>query len=666
MNRTTTPKLNQKTGFTIIEVMIALAASLLLMLGLTRAYKLVGDRVTESQSRLELSSTLRDVALRIRDELRRTTSEMTPPGKASRGDGYFVYYEGPFSSNTTTLGDSPPTPPAVPEPIPDYYPTSRFGDIDDYLAFTARAEEGSPFMGFIPQGVLMAHRFANGTMTAAEQSSYQNSPDAITLVPFYANRAEIAYWLSPRWARTATGDIAYDSGSGHPLFPDLNGDQLPDRLDLHRRVLLIRPDLNMQPSRMAQVNGDPAPATLPVDWRTPELPMLIRTTNGLRIVRLTSLTNNQPFFDASTNLVAPGNWTTNVNTFAPHWLCGLARMQQVMDLSVSRVNNSWSTPHDGVTNSTQFSSYGMPSPIARANSLGQLARPENRFAHVRMPEALISGAANASSMPQIALSPPHPYLTLREGIFPNQASHSIGASGPGTLPQFFYGRFAMVGFLRPEFNLADTVSDVAASGAGNTVIVNRGGSDIVASDLLSFDLQIYDPAAPKYVWVGPDGASGNPSNDDGDLDTGFDFDELGLPNTDDELVTMDGLRTLEVLLDNDGLTRGSGPGNYPTPQAAPYPVPPPNPPNLFHLVDRGSFVDLNYTRHAGSAMRGLIQGVAFPNLPSPNPVPPIRVRELAGSVAGLEVLPPAPSIPGQFNFPETWERSGRFVISRGS
>ena len=66
-------------GFTIVEVMIALAASLLLMLGLTRAYKLIGDRITESQSNLEMGSTLRDIAFRLRDELRNTTRHSRRP-----------------------------------------------------------------------------------------------------------------------------------------------------------------------------------------------------------------------------------------------------------------------------------------------------------------------------------------------------------------------------------------------------------------------------------------------------------------------------------------------------------------------------------------------------------------------------------------------------------
>ncbi len=413
---------------------------------------------------------------------------------------------------------------------------------------------------------------------------------------------------------------------------------MPDRLDLRRRVLLIRPDLNMTPSRMTVANSGGVPGTLPVDWHTPQLPFLIAQTSGVEIVRLTSLAGNQPVFDGTTTVMAPGAWGMAVNATAPNWLCGLARLQQVMDLSVSRINDTWTTPRDPAVPGTATSSYGMPSSIVQANSLSGLARPENRFAYVRMPEVLVSGSATASTMPQIALSPPHPYLTLRSGIFPNQADHNIGPSGPGTLPQFFYGRFAMVGFLRPEFNLADSVSDVAAGGMGG-VAVNRGGSEIVASDLLSFDLKIFDPSAPKYVWIGPDGTSGSTANDDGDGTTGFDADELGLPDTDDELVNLSELRSKEILWDLDTV--------HPAGTTS------------FHLVDRGDFVDLNYTRSAGGAMQGFYDPGNTPSTP-PGP----RVREMVSVFSGVEVFPPT-GAPTAFNFPNSWERSGRFVLSRG-
>ena len=96
-----------RRGFTILEVLIALTAALLLMIGLARTYKLLGNKITERQSELDLSSRLRDVAIRLRDELRRATSSMSPPAKVAAAEGYLVYHEGPFTDSTSLLGSIP-------------------------------------------------------------------------------------------------------------------------------------------------------------------------------------------------------------------------------------------------------------------------------------------------------------------------------------------------------------------------------------------------------------------------------------------------------------------------------------------------------------------------------------------------------------------------------
>ena len=236
-----TVKNRKRCGFTILEVMIALTASLLLLLSLTKAFKLIGDQLTESQVEVELSSKLRDSTFRIRNELRRATSSMTPARIASSEpitkDGYLTYHEGPFTDLTTVLGDIP-----IAGGDRNYFPASRYGDIDDFLSFTARAEPGSPFVGVIPWGVLEAKQFVD----AAKAGSTYVSPagyDPTRLVPFSSNLAEIAYWISPEWQRKQDGTLVYDPTSGYPLFVDVDNDLLPDRLNLHRRVLLIRGDL---------------------------------------------------------------------------------------------------------------------------------------------------------------------------------------------------------------------------------------------------------------------------------------------------------------------------------------------------------------------------------------------------------------------------------------
>ncbi|TWU07650.1 PulJ/GspJ family protein [Stieleria varia] len=618
-------------GFTIIEVLIALTASLLLMLGLTRAYKLIGDQVTQSQAELELSSVLRDVAMRIRDELQRATVDPNPETEQQTGDGYLVYHEGPFTHATTILGDG--FDPAQPE----YFPTSRFGDFDDYLAFTVQAKENSPFAGFIPWGVLEAHRARSAGTSWVAPPGF----DPTLLVPFYSDLAEIAYWAAPRWARVKTlgtqdGTIDYEANSGYPLVPDVDGNLLPDRMDLHRRVLLIRPDLNMTPAEMNISNLNRGVPTFTPDVLTVgvfTLPFMRRTNQGWIILPLTLRGGNEPFFAGSSAIIAPGNWAANTTTFSPNWLAGVARMQQVMDLSISRAPDSWSVPRTDASDTTA-TSYGVPSPIVRANSLPELTSPDNRFGHVRVPGPLINGGAG-TSMPQLALSPPHPYLINRENIFPAQANHNATPpAGP-----FPYGRFTLVSNLRPEFSLADRVTD-ARSGVGTpiTASVNRGGSDVIAEDILGFDIKIFDETAPKYVWLGLDQSSGTPNNDDQDGNTGFDVDELGLPGTDDEIVTMSDLRLTEVLLDDDG--RGTtGP---------------------FRLVDRGDFVDLNYTRLPGGAMRGLrhYNGTTY------RPIPPARRNQLASPFSGIEVEPTAGT--DGVIFPKSWQQSGRFVLSFGA
>ncbi|MCC9601486.1 hypothetical protein LOC67_13095 [Stieleria sp. JC731] len=673
-----------KDGFTILEVLIALTASLLLMLGLARAYKLLGDKITERQSEMDLSVRLRDVSIRLRDELRRATCEMTPPAKVSAGEGYLVYHEGPFTDSTTILG-------SVPHPTPantTYFPDSRVGDMDDFLAFTSRAKEGAPFMGFIPQGVLDAVRFIKGQMTAAEQSAYTNV-SGTQLTPFYSEVAEIAYWVSPEWVRNADGSLYYENQVAdtngdytyHPVYLDRNGDLLPDRLNLHRRVLLVRPDLNFTPAEMSIVNGTGVPATIPATWSVPTIPFLVRTASGLRVLPISDVSaTNQAIFPNAVSINAPGLWQNTGTPAAqllasPHWLTGLARIQQVMDLSISRVTDYWSTP---ATAAGTYATYGMPTAILKANSLAELTRPENRFAHVRIPHQVIS-ASPGSSMPQLALCPPHPYLVAREfspadlldttdplttvngapTTFPHQADATVGTA-PGNAKYLDrYGRFTLKTFLRPEFNLADQVSDVGAGGT-SLARVRRGGSDIIATDVVGFNIQIYDPSAPRFVWMGPDGQPGVAGVDD-DVDGSVtdEADELGWPGSDDEVVTVNDPRIDEVFVGNGNRT----PTNWNA-----------TPNRLFSRVDGGDFVDLGYMRLAGGPMRGLFQfdqtgsdisPVILPTTPAASTTN--HVEEFVSPFSGfsadrITIDAPTPFGSQQSTFPVSWENSGRMVV----
>ena len=201
-NQTMTRKIN---GFTILEVLIALTASLLLMLALTRAFKLIGDRITQSQSELGLASSLRDATFRLRDELRNITPLMEAPLGEGKGDGYFTYYEGPWTDATTTMIHG-----SLAQGRAPYFPTSRIGDLDDYLAFTTRTSQDTPFSGYVPAGIVEAFRLRQflAENQGANLSAFRTlhgktigaftQEDARQSVMIYSDVAEVCYFLAPQ------------------------------------------------------------------------------------------------------------------------------------------------------------------------------------------------------------------------------------------------------------------------------------------------------------------------------------------------------------------------------------------------------------------------------------------------------------------------------------
>ncbi len=199
-------------GFTIVEMLIAMAVTLLMMVALGRMFQSVGRGMQDSRANVEMSAKLRTVTFTLNNELSRCTAMMKPPLKAADGAGYLTYYDGPMS-DASTLIFTGATGPGVVDDIPDYRSTSRYGDFDDYLAFTAVAADDAHFSGVVPEFLVLG-----GASTA---------PMTIT-----SKYAEIVYWVRPVFE--ADGTVV-----------DRNNDGLPDRMNLHKRVLLIRPDLNV-------------------------------------------------------------------------------------------------------------------------------------------------------------------------------------------------------------------------------------------------------------------------------------------------------------------------------------------------------------------------------------------------------------------------------------
>lgn len=704
-------RFSHRVGFTLIEVMIALVLSLVVLAAAVRAFKQIGDRITQSQSEVETSVALRDVSGRLLRDLDSIfTSPVIDPNEPTqipKDSGYLVYHEGPMTNETTAhvsiglLGETRAN-------REDYFELSRYGDLDDYLAFTATARPEAPFVGFIPYGVLAGSRYfelRNGRYGGANPpvsvitnpgGGAYTAEGAATMVPFYSTQAEIAYWVSPVWRRHTNvglaGTLDYlendgtagtpEDGSGHPLFRDFEGDivasfdadgigdrqddsdGLPDRCMLHRRVLLVRPDLNVPVNDMGGSLGSNPGA----------LPFLLPNGNLVPLSFVNSVAAG--VVEPGMAIDLPGTWWQSnaaigldnlvgnqaaeamidfLEEVSPNWLTGLARLQQIMDLSVSRVTNDWATAS---TTLYGGSNYGMPSRLVQANSIAGLSRPENRFAHVRVPRRLLAPAnqpdARASSLPVLALAGPIPFMVAAETYtrpnsavpqanpaLPDPSRHlpsvadpdgsSSDASGTGDLQTSSrYGRFTMMGFLRPEFNLADQFAAAEFNATGPVTVVQpnvpRGGSDVVAQQLLSFDVQIYDPKAKAVTWYGPDGVAGGVGDDDGDM-VDDNIEEAGWPDSDDSVFGLNDLSIQRAL----------------------------QPTSTVYLSrPQGGFVDLNYMLLSGHPL-----GSPWPYFGTGTATSPIGLLGELRPFSGLGVVGLAPD---EFNVSAAIQQSGVPII----
>lgn len=119
----------ERSGMTLVEMLVATAATLMLMGAIAQIFSVFGSAVTNSRSIIEQDGRLRIVAWRLRTDLAGATARTLPPLTPAESEGYFEVIEGPLSDQTAADGT-----------------TSLGADTDDILLFTTRNSE-TPFLG---------------------------------------------------------------------------------------------------------------------------------------------------------------------------------------------------------------------------------------------------------------------------------------------------------------------------------------------------------------------------------------------------------------------------------------------------------------------------------------------------------------------------------------
>lgn len=151
-----------RRGMTLVEMMVAVTATLILMGAVAQIFSIFGSAVSNSRAMLELDSRLRVVAYRLRNDLRGVTARTLPPLSPDSGEGYFEIIEGPWKE--TDAGDNA-----------EVVRT----DVDDVLLFTTRSL-GAPFVGRSPNGTFESS-VAEVAWFARQTAGVGNTPQTFTL-----------------------------------------------------------------------------------------------------------------------------------------------------------------------------------------------------------------------------------------------------------------------------------------------------------------------------------------------------------------------------------------------------------------------------------------------------------------------------------------------------
>lgn len=431
---------NNRQGFTLVEMMISVALTLMVVFALVRVFETLGDSVTDGRASIEVSSSLRTAAQLLQSDLEGVTTTTLPPRNPEQGEGYIELIDGPgtdsqyrvFNSVVNQAGmlrlselDS-----AVDRDSDGYLDDETFdtavGDVDDILAFTSHSN-GEPFSGTISDpriakpGPNVVPYLENTDNSGTPNDATDDIKFPIPTQILESQDAEIVWWLQ---VERTPNDVGLDELSG--LSSNLNGWQQ---------------QLNLACYADRDITGDPQiypSGTTPVRSLHRRVLLVLPSLN-LSAIRLRSETEVEQFLSNNDISVRVIRESTNVWRVEPNSLADLSE----------RENRSYRS-------SWRFVAPSQRSAIAASRLLPTFDANGNQF----------SRPNGVTLDPRTAL--------LRQAAMKDMVV---------THPAYVYES-------TPGLPGSQTQTP-----ARPNVIMLRKGRDVVLNDVLSFDLQVWDPAA---------------------------------------------------------------------------------------------------------------------------------------------------------------------------
>ncbi|MCY2982718.1 MAG: prepilin-type N-terminal cleavage/methylation domain-containing protein [Planctomycetota bacterium] len=485
---------SRRSALTLIEVMIATTITLLMMLALAQGFKTLSQTVSEGRSKLILSDQLRGLSTLLRNDLEGCTTTSDTPQSVLSATGYFKYYDGPISDSTATLFNHLPLTPEVESQLS----ASRWGDIDDILMFTARAKPGQVFRGKVPWALLIIDKINDelergNTWDPRDQIANWNAADADG---------------ATGWTKAWKTDVTISSETAEIVWFMLPLNEL-NSIDPTNSINSV-----FDTPTGVDLNGDGAPDSDGMPDRIALCRRVLLIRPDLNISATSTMFAN--------NIVVAGDYLT-MQPLVPSTATGSEGTFRLMmqypyqrcDLSVR--------PHVIIEGNNKYFTN-------KCNSIEDLQLPENRFAHYVFP---IGGLA--TTLPQLALtteSGAAQYSAMTDPTFQN-----IGVTVNGKLIDR--------GFMPPCFmRTKPTISSLPAIPLLE---------EIVASNVVAFDLKGFDTSVKQLANPGADGIWGY----DGTIA------QAGWPGTDDlSLTPSDPGYALQLDLINTAYINGQVPNLF--------------------------------------------------------------------------------------------------------
>ena len=453
-------------GFTLVEILVAMAVTLILLGIVVTIFGIVGDNVSNSRATIEMTDQLRAAKHKLQLDLQGATTQMLPPRRPEWGEGYFEIIEGPVGrlpANTKWVAsdtyDSTQLPTA-PVNAASTKPDTTVGDSDDILMFTTRSR-AEPFVG----------RFYLQTQT---------NPDAWTDTTLQSQVAEVAWFV-----RGTT---------------------------LYRRQLLVRPDLDYRAipdvgkSKIVQQNVVPQPSSTSAPYyTTPRYPQAFAFYSKCDLsVHAEGQVSGGLSYDLSPS---PPGFQVIANSLEDLTKreCRFAH-QPVL----AAVAKTYGWPHDlrgwgAFYSTTPYASCTTPffTPPNTYGTINNYPAGTPSVGRLGLPTLRECSSLNWLFLPgTIDLITHQIYLGDKSGNgMSNWGNSQLAEEFDAWDAPFpaWYAKDAASGTITTADPLTGTLSNYFPDWAGS-----RFGDDVILTNVLSFDVRVWDPTA----WVIADG-SGN-------------------------------------------------------------------------------------------------------------------------------------------------------------